>query len=337
MKKMKFSRFVTCALLAAHCLNLTGNSSCCHQDQSDQRFYADVDYLFWQAEASETYYAIKTSGTFGSQGFLNIDRFDIENLCFKGNSGVRAKVGYFFCNDWDTRLAYTHFNSCAFGSVAQPDGILATAIFQLLNDFIASEARSSWTAKLNVIDWEIGNTQNFGEDFYIRPHIGIKWAQLKQLQTIEYFEIAQISQALVARTNNYSGTGPGIGVDTQWCFWNNLSLIGNISGALLYGKFNIHSDYTITTEPPFTPETETFTPTVASCNKNLVSMAQAFLGLNWEASWDCAAIDIGIGYEAQYWWSQWQSIPTVVGIIATTPGYGDFTTHGLTASLGIRF
>lgn len=332
MNKKNITQLITYAALITAYFNTTEASGSYHQDQTEKPYYMAADYLFWKAQADQTYYAIKVPGGI-TDAFLLSPEIDLVEQCFKNNSGVRLKAGYSFCDNWDTRLTWTHLNSCSLSSVQEPNGIVATAIFQLINQLGGSGAQSIWNTKFNTVDWEFGTTRDLYETVTFRPHVGIKWGKINQNQNISYTGIAGISEALVKKHNGFSGVGPRAGIDSQWYFCDNFSLLGNISGALVYGKFNVHADYTLADSQSL----QIFKTKIVDCKKRLVPMAQMLLGLNWETSCSCAAFDVGIGYEAQYWWNQWQSIPSVVGMIATTPGHGDFTTHGLIASLIARF
>lgn len=332
MNQIHLKKLISCLSLLASCMSYAGHDTCCRQDRTDKPWYVEADYLFWKAQADQTYYAIKVPGGFDDL-FPFTPENDLVEQCFKNDSGVRLKAGYSFCDNWDTRLAWTHLNSCSLSSVQETDGIIATAIFQLIQPLGGSGAQSNWKTKFNTVDWELGTTRDLCESVIFRPHVGIKWGKIHLLQNISYTGIIGVSEALVNKHNNFSGVGPRVGVDSQWYFWDNLSIIGNVSGALLYGKFNIHTDYALTDAQSL----QVFTTKVVDCKKRLVPTTQILLGLNWEASCSCAIFDIGIGYEAQYWWNQWQSIPSLVGVIATTPGHGDFTTSGLTATLSVQF
>ena len=308
-----------------------------HKNSDDKSFYAGVDYLFWKAQEDQTYYAVKSTGNF-DLGFLSPTEYNVVNQCFKGTSGVRLQAGYAWCNCWDTFLTYTYFNACSTSSIQAPQNIMALSLFSLIgNNTLASSAHNTWHAKLNRVDWEVGFTHEFCESIIVRPTAGITWAQIKQQQSIAYDGIPDISAALTEKQNRFSGTGPRIGIDAQWFFYRNFSIAGVLSGALLAGKSNAHTDVTITAEPPLLPTTQTFRPKVVDCKKIVAPTTQLVVGLNWETSYSCTTVDIGIAYEAQYWWNQWQAAPSIIGPIATTAGHGDFTTHGLTASLGLRF
>lgn len=331
MNPTNLKKLIPCLSLLVSCMAYAGTKNCCRQDRTEKSYYFEADYLFWKAQTDQTYYAIKVPG--GINNFPFAPENDMVEQCFDSDSGVRLKAGYSFCDTWDTRLAWTHLNSCSLSDVQEPNGIIATAIFQLIEQLNGSGAQSAWNTKFNAVDWELGTTRDLCESVEFRPHVGIKWGKIHLLQNISYTEIPEVSIALANKHNNFSGIGPRIGVDSQWYFWNNLSILGDISGALLYGKFKIHTDYTLTNAQTL----QVFTTKVVDCKKRLVPMTQLFLGLNWETSCSCAVFDIGIGYEAQYWWNQWHSIPSLVGVIATTPGHGDFTTSGLTVKLGIEF
>lgn len=296
-------------------------------------WYTAIDYLYWHADADQLQYAVTLSNLFDQGGFLAVDTITVNNQGFKGNSGVRAKVGMFFCDDWDSSFAWTHFKQCS--SSCNQGIIIPSPMLDLINNIIATGARSNWLFILNALDLEIGHTWCTFDSVILRPYLAFKMAQIKQRQDVQYFGIGSTENPVIAKTqacNNFLGFGPNIGIDQKWYFCDSLALWGNTAAALLYGKQSTNLRYIVTDNEG------TSSPVVIGCKNRLFPMIQALLGLSWEKECECLLFDIGIGYEVQYWWNQAQSMSSLGAIQANISFIpGDVMTHGLTVHLGLRF
>lgn len=324
-------------MLCAALLATAASSQTFATNEDRSGLFLEVDYLFWKAEQDAMSYAIQIPGGGVPPGaFFTGRQFNVIDQSFRGQSGVKVLGGVSLCGCADTRFGWTHLETCAASSVEERSGVLTIGAFIGQNDIVGSKATSKWNVSFNTLDWEFGACWDLCDDVAVRPHVGLKWGRINQSRLVTYsgFVNPDTSYA-INEVNNFSGTGPRVGADAAWYFYEDFSLIAAASGSLLYGKFNVHDDYTNkNTGVTGLPENQT----IRICTKALVPVAQAFLGLNWEpCSWECIDLNIGVGYEVQYWWDQWRSIPSIIGQVATSPASGDFTTHGLTLKFGIEF
>lgn len=300
-------------------------------------FYIGADYLFWQASEDQLQYALKIPGGFPKDGLIFASQIFTEEQTFKWNSGVRVKTMYFFCEDWDFRIIYTHFKKSSFTCTEEsPNGILATTLFGLL-DFggvIGARANSNWFLNFNTVNAELEYDDWYPVYFMnVRPYIGVTWAKINQSQHINYFKLGSSElEVQVTRNNDFWSFGPRAGIDTKWYIWSDrLAIIGNMATALLHGTFNIDANYfLVNTTPPLSP-------TFFDSKKRLRPMMQMLLGIHWEQPLDKAIVEIGGGYEVQYWWNQWQVFPSGFGVVSSISGNGDLMVHGLVLHLGVQF
>ena len=321
------------------CCSMPVQTFCFDTDPAPQpRAYANVDYLFWKANEDQLQYAINVPGGLPNGDFLSADQLFIQDQNFKGDSGVRATGGVFFCDDWQLFASWTHFKQNPCVAITNPNNsILTTKIFSLLDLVpLTNTASSAWCFDYDTIDVELSTDWQPVESLTLTPHFGVRGARIHQLQTIVYPEVLEgILKVTINNRNNFSGVGPIMGLQGEYCFWNNVQVWTGVSGALLYGTFHVNSRY------EFAAPTEDFfsSPQIINCAGRLRPTVQAFLGLHWEKEiCDSGTIfDIGIAYEANYWWNQWMSVPSFIASFVSIIGNGDLSLHGLTLHTGIRF
>lgn len=330
--------------ITLNCLCIAALFSCAtnygNNDRTAHRFSFGVDYLYWKAQQEQMYYANAVPGGINLNDFIFDNQMINVDQKFKYDSGVRAELGYTFCSDWDSRLVGTHFKSCSFGAITIPNGVLVTGIapfIQFEEDLIASTANSRWKIQFNTLDWEFGRFWDICEEFTMRSHIGLKWAKIKQSQFVNYPSFAGGAvTATMQKRNTFTAVGPRFGLNADWCFWNHFSLVGNIATSLLYGKFKINTISNISEVG--TQVTSSF----PACKKRLRPALEMLAGIDWKKDFSCfcdddISCDIGIAYEAQYWWNQWQALTTVLQGLNSLTNNGDLMFHGLTVHFGLEF
>jgi hypothetical protein len=305
-----------------------------HADNGE-RIFTSVEYLLWKAQTDQSHFALNIPGGIPVEGLVFAPRTITEEQRFKHDSGVRGSVGLFFCDNFDSRLVYTNFNSnpCTFIQ-GDPLSIVATPLFGLL-DFggnVGDAARSQWCLRFKTLDWEIGNYCYPCGCLEVRPHIGLKVVKIKQSQDVTFLGIPNGLNARVVRTNNFSAVGPRIGVDEKFAVSEYFNLIGRVSGALVYGKFDIATQFFISQGDL------SLAPEFVQCKKTIRPTVQTLVGGSFEG-WFCNALfEVGAAYEVQYWWNQWNIMPSAAALPAGVANLaGDFMLNGLTAFLSIRF
>lgn len=120
-----------------------------------------------------------------------------------------------------------------------------------------------------------------------------------------------------------------------WELFSDFNLTAGIGGAFLCGKFDV-------SQHPFVTQ-ETFSVGVDARNnrKNRIRpFADAKLGLDWTKTFcNGYGLEIGVSYEVQYWWNQWQPAPSVIGGVLNggTSPQGDLMLQGLTVEAAFIF
>ena len=230
----KLSR-VSFIILTTMCMQSYANDD--DNDDDSHGFEISVDYLLWQAETDQLTFAMQVPTGTTAENFFAINQGFNKNQCFKRHSGVRAKVGYEFCDDWDSALLGTHLTNRSRTSPAQTTGIIATPFNLIFGGavVVGDGATSIWRSQLDRVDWEIGYHCNPCDVFDLRLYAGITWGRIAQCQNITYegTPFPGISTDLsVKKRSCFSGAGPRVGFETEWCLWHDIKLVSNASGAL---------------------------------------------------------------------------------------------------------
>jgi hypothetical protein len=209
--------------------------------------------------------------------------------------------------------------------------------------------KASWHMWHNACDLELGRAFYLTKALSLRPHWGLRGAQLNQK-----FKISTTNPSITGATlpvqldfhgkNNFWGVGPRLGVESKWHIANsNWSVLGKASGALILGQTKTRQiEQQLSIFPTAAPLNEFLTLRDLKDNfSQMVPNVQLFLGLDWGSCVNCDKWYIGInaGYEADYYWNQfglksgqWESFN-----INPTTSNGAVSMSGLTVSGHLDF
>lgn len=309
-------------------------------------FHVYADYLYWKPVQDQMAYAMKApielapSGDLPTSGLI---KAKVVQPSFKYRSGFRVGVGYDFpCTFWDTQVSWTSLHDKVKSRVSGTNRVLPLSGFLLVtdSDSLANSGVSHWHFEFDVIDLTLGRNFMPVCDVFFRPYVGAKIANIKQKQNSAFFGLTNRAGEPVflstSKRNAFRGVGPSLGVDAALKFCSNWSLNGGISGALLYGKFNTHNNSELLTDG------DLLAIHVKDRHKfRLRPNMNTYFGIGWETCFcDSYQFKVGVAYELQYWWNQWQVAPgdNLAGVFnAEASGQGDLMLHGLTASIGLAF
>lgn len=326
---------------------------CCQTDCNENNGGFEVygEYLYWKAVQDQMAYAgTGLTDIFGSDNPFptGASKAKIVEPHFKYHSGFRVGVGYQLpCTYWDTQVAWTRLHDTNSSSVSQREGVFPfgalISIFGSSSENgpgLANEARSHWHFAFDTVDLQLGRTLESMCNLFFRPYIGARIASIRQKQNTAFFGLVDGDtgapiDASVSRKNLFRGVGPSIGIDGSLKFCSQWSLNGGVSGALLYGRLDTHNIITISENGQ-----------VGSIDlKNrekyrLRPNANTYFGLGWESCFcEKYQVKLGVSYEMQYWWNQWDVPGDLVGVLFTGGdiSQGDLMLHGITARAQIAF
>jgi hypothetical protein len=296
-----------------------------------QRVTVFGEYLNWYAsEQTDAVWA-------NDIGFpaTNHVTYSTPNLKFNWSSGFRGGIGYAFPQFWDVTLAWTHMPTSK--SVSYSAAAFHILTPEFFSGFLSSDTFSSasinWKIAMNTVDLAISHAFNASKSLLIRPAIGVKAATINQTintdwnATLFSFPLYTSTEKV---TNNFTGIGPELGINGIWNFYQNFSLVGDVSTALMWGRWNVRDTYSRPSALSGLVKATTINTSMTN-SKLGTPMYQAFLGLQWvyESTYQVKFL---LGYEMQYWANQLR-VPT----FQLLPLHGDLTLQGGTCGISISF
>ena len=281
-----------------------------------------ADLLNWQAsEETATSWA-----TIVSDDANQVTHFSPKSVSFNWNRGFRGGIIYHAdCPNWDAKLYWTYFPSSASMNFPVRDQVVIPGFFSgFLSGDIFFGAMTNWNLVMNMIDLEVSHAFNIGKSFTLRPAIGLKGGTINQTMKSKWEAVLYTATEKVK--NNFSGAAPSFGLDAQWKLCGGFNLVGNLSTALMWGRWNDTDTYQRPAAFLVSPTTIT-----TSMNHSMlgVLMLGSFVGLEWVHKGNCN-VAVKLGYEVQYWANQlrfttFQQLPT----------HGDLTFQGGTCGICI--
>lgn len=214
-------------------------------------FNIDVDFLYWRTDTESVAFGtvVNNNGTSSLHQATTGGSFD---------PGFRLQLGYTFDNIdmWDMEFNWTYFHNTDHKSVAATGLTAATAAtagqsaiqpnFNTPNNpEFCSSASGHWRLNYNTLDWEIGRNFFISRQISTRMHWGLRAAWLYQKYLTNYNGFNVVGGVGTAATgaftahNNFHSVGLRAGTSMRWGFNRYWALVGDMSVALLYGRFQI--------------------------------------------------------------------------------------------------
>ncbi len=313
-------------------------------------FFISGDFLYWKAEEDGLAFAAKATPLeplqTSSLGFPYLSGFSYKEKLlepkFTWMKGYRADLGYRFGgnDNWEIDFVGTWFYNRAkksadsstpglmyptWGGFPFASGEIFTTGQQNAN--LISPITNAWTEwglHYTVVDFELGRHYFVSKAFSLRPCVGARGAWIRQdysvhyVQSISYFlnhhadnfsEL--IAPASMFAKNNFQGVGPRLGLDLQWHLNCHFSILGKLSGSLLYGPLKTSQKYSSTLSTFFlNVDLDSFTtfPNILFNNRHnehrFEPNLEAALGLQF----DSKHFTLGVFYELSEWFDQNQLV-----------------------------
>ena len=142
--------------------------------------------------------------------------------------------------------------------------------------------------------------------------------------------------------DNYWGVGPRVGVRADWMLGYGVSILGNITSSVLYGRTMTY--YFTQVENPLNSNTFTAFVRHRDDHSQLVPNLQLQLGLGWGQCFDnWFFFALNATWETNYWWNRMNLSQTVASpgssavIFPTGMMNEPVTTEGVTFSMKLDF
>ncbi len=349
-------RVIIAALIAAFTLEAQ-DFCCCPEEYQPVTLFAD--FLWWKAEVESTEVAYYLTGTLAADGETRLTRSSTLQPTSKWEPGFRLGIGYKPnpCDALDLSLVWTYLNtqshplcknaSANFYNLASPH---VDILFPLSLDILgpgATRVDAKWRLKTNLLDLEIGDNFFSGCNFTLKPHAGIRGAWFKFcfdqeftgawnfFQQGSFIPVLDTRDTLYISQFTYKGVGLKFGVDANWLFWSDLSLLAKVSGSVLYGEYDMKEFYQGFQADPLEdllPDLLPYQALVFNDVWRVRSNLEGFLGLQWKTArvneWQLA---VSLGYEI----SQWFFLNSLPYPIDNSQIYNSF--NGTTERLAVNF
>lgn len=300
--------------------------------------FAFTDLLVWRVREGGSENWAQYIGPKGTSQTINL-----YEAPFNWNTGFRVGLGYNSPDElWDSVLYWTSYQTKSTNTAS------GNIYSSYVGNFFANNtngvnfgpyyrnASIQWRFFYNTVDVELGRNFKIDNVLTLHPFVGIKTAIINQNIDTNWqtpfttfldipIPITSFSSATESLKNDFSGVGPSIGLNTTWPLFkgqkNSFNLIGNFSGALLWGHWSFNELY------------QNNTPYSATVNVSSVNgaspMARALMGLEWASQFSKVDLNVRLGYEAQVWFNQVQfyslNMGRLNGLMSLQGGVLDFT------------
>lgn len=238
--------------------------------------------LYWHAKVGGTEYVYELAT--GKKGKVETQRFDWD-WGYQVGAGVLLPIVR-----WEIIGTYTHFGTQDHeGRGMIPPSLLISLKGGMIPS--AQEARSDYKIDYDNIELNLHQSSFLSRLLGLGTSIGVKKTWIDQKQGVTY--LGAIDTRVKDRCR-FVGVGPMIGFNMKWHLLYGISLIADTKGSLLFGNFEVkHSE----NEMALKGDSYLFTPTL-----------HFLLGLHWDFPMKWTQFNLSLGYEAEYFWRQNQSV-----------------------------
>ena len=272
--------------------------------------YVTGEFIYWKARTDELFSSLFMEATSTPSGLERSFRPIEPDYQF--DPGFKLGLGGELPFDgWDLYLNWTHFHTTpTFSTSSNQPNIVDFETLERIAEFIGRSIKQSWNVMFNSLDFDWGRRFYLSRTLTVRPSFGGKVAWLHQKFQSAITEVEAVTSGVPANPNlinaktNFWGIGPYAAFEGKWTFGFGLGLYGELSGAILWGKFD---QRTIITGNQLNGANVASQDILVVFETHRVRpTAQAFIGLDWEwcfiPKW--LSLNLRAGYETQIFWSQ---------------------------------
>lgn len=284
-----------------------------------------IDVLAWSASETDSAWAEIISPALTTSNNVNH-----EYMTFHARPGM--KLGFLYepgDHYIDSTFYWTTYSSSSSKNIPLGDQVIASLFFSgsfFLSGSVSFGAYAKWQMALNMLDWQASHPFKPTPSLTLTPKVGIKGGTINQSINVDWFD--EIYSATEVVTNNFTGIGPSFGLNANWNIMQGFNLVGDVSTALMYGRWNETDTYNRPTAVLGLIPGETIYTTM---NKSKLGspMMDYYLGLQWVHE-GRSRVTVDLGYEMQYWAGQLRWLA-----VQQFPPLGDLTLQGATCGITI--
>ncbi len=335
----------------------------------------EVAGFYWNAHQDGLEFAI--SNRVAAPANTGADASPLNNLIeaeylnpkAKWELGFKLGLGYDSTHDgWDLMLLWTHYRGRA-GKEADIDLADNSSLLPLWSAFsttagaapgnnilYATDIDAHWKLRLDLVDLELGREFWSSKYLTLRPHIGLRYALIKQSYDITHQGGAWSAVGATPASNNlvdldskFKGVGVRGGLNSTWMIGRGFAFFGNAAISIVYGRFSLDTDETNSlAQNPFTSTTIQDTEEHFRSAKGMTDLA---FGLSWSTMFsECQyGFTLALAWEHHMFFNQnhfWRvnrlggapvAQPNNSGANVFNKQSGDLSTQGWTLSATFQF
>lgn len=262
------------------------------QDLSHSRVDFEQGWMGLQSYASPIYWRAKIGGAewvykwaFEKLGF---DQKGESTRSFDWDLGYRigANVRLPILN-WEVVGTYTHFET------SEKKALSPFSLFMHLGGHTNSKPHFQHTLEYDTALLKLRANSLLSRLIGIGGALGVKKSWVVQ-ENKGTFSPQGISSFEVKDRSTFEGIGPYVGLELKWSLFKGLTLLASSGGVLHYGEYDAkHTEKDLALEGG----TTMFAPAI-----------NVMIGIDWEYPYNWCQFFFGVAYEAEYLWTQNQSI-----------------------------
>jgi hypothetical protein len=330
-------------------------------DSVDKGFTLDGSFLYWNAKTEGLEFAerVKITGINGTPTLIKSTGDAMSPAFTTWDPGFQIGLGYIFSSreQWHTRLSWTRFDTNSHKSVETnindlPNKYMIPIWVSVLTGPAADKASGHWDLDFDTLDLELNRPFFIGKWLSLDPKIGMRGAWIDQHYNVKYHALFPTSTTILIRNTSFrsnesfKGVGIKMGSDLKFYLCKSLSILGNLSTSILWGKLTLHEKIKgyIVIDPTTTlPEIVKFNKSRDVLRANL----EGQLGCEWQMFYSKDKLRFGISalYSFAYWFKQNTAMTEVIPFnqtvnlpsVTVIPNNGDLQIQGLNIKIDFDF
>lgn len=308
-----------------HAMMVSQTRPCANPGMMREEWFVFVQPIYWYQRTNGTQF-VYSNQTTGTSLPLKGRTKDIH---FGWNWGIRVGCGKNIVYDqWDISAFFTHYKNHVSGSARSgQEGTLIPLRGSVITHLGVTSAKSNYALDFSSIDLELARHYYVSEKLSLRPFVGIKNSWIDQRQVVRYTGgVLEGNSAHINDSCEYWGIGAKAGIHSKWHLCDGWYLQGAISGATLYGFFDIDHREKVT-------PSQTDRIKLDDNKHRFAPMVEWQFGIGWGSYFNRKEnyFQLGVFYEGMYWWRQNQMLKVYEYNALRYDNYSeDLSMHGLT-------
>jgi len=260
---------------------------------ANENAFFRVNYLYWRPTEGDMDFTTKNTNPFGFSPQNPQATITLKEPHFSWSSGARATLGIYMPNYdlWDLSFTTTFFYSDASNELSFPvnaDTILTPTFFVgVLGDF-SNKGSAAWKMNFFIFDLSIGREYFLSEKITAHPFLGGRGIILDQDYNVRFRSafldslgstVITDDKTKMTTDNDIAAVGLHLGSDIAFQLPSHFSIIGNLSGSLLYGTYNMQQKVV---SGRIHPLLQAYHPKLKNHDHQLFSNIEGSIGLKWE-------------------------------------------------------